>query len=320
MVKRGPAKDGVWALGLMSGTSMDGIDAALLRTDGRAVLATGPSTTMAYDGLARFGREQDRSAIERLGARTLAVDLAESDLDEVPRDFDYVLHFAVVKSGDFEYDLRANAEGVGRLMARCRDAKAFLHCSTAGVYEDSGHAPRKETDPLGDNHRVMMPTYSLSKIAAESIVRFAARQWSIPTVIARLSVPYGDNGGWPWYHLMMMKSGAPIPVHEDGPSRYNLLHEDDYIDMLPAMLANASVPATTLNWGGSEPTSIEEWCAWMGELTGLEPKLEPKKQTLRSVVLDPARMHEMVGRTRIDWRDGIRRMVEARNPELMKVD
>ena len=31
--------------------------------------------------------------------------------------------------------------------------------------------PQLETDPLGDNHRVMMPTYSISKIAAEAVVR-----------------------------------------------------------------------------------------------------------------------------------------------------
>jgi nucleoside-diphosphate-sugar epimerase len=269
-------------------------------------------------GLARFSRPETRSEIEALGAATLAVDLAEGDLSEVPTDFDYVLNFAVVKSGDFEYDLRANAEGVGLLMAHCRSARAFLHCSTAGVYEDSGHAPRKEGDPLGDNHRVMMPTYSISKIAAETVVRLAARQWQLPTTIARFSVPYGDNGGWPWFHLMMMKSGAAIPVHEDGPCQYNLIHEDDYIAMLPRMLEIASVPATTVNWGGSEPTSIEEWCGYMGELTGLEPKLARVTNTLRSVVLDPTKMHELVGRTKVDWRDGIRRMVEARNPELLK--
>lgn len=298
--------------------------------EGRKILVTGPTSQVARAvvaqlaphneviGLARFSKSEDRSAVEAMGAATVTVDLADGALDDVPRDVDYVLHFAVVKSGDFDYDMRANAEGVGLLMAHCRDAKAFLHCSTAGVYDDLAEQPLPETAPLGDNHRVMMPTYSLCKIAAEAVARTQCRQFDLPTVIARLSVPYGDSGGWPWFHLMMMQAGAPIPVHEDGPSRYNLIHEDDYVRMLPAMLANASVPATTINWGGSEPTSIEEWTAWLGELTGLEPKLAPTTQTLRSVTLDPTRMHERVGRTEVPWKDGLRRMVEALNPELLR--
>lgn len=37
-----------WALGLMSGTSLDGIDAALIRTDGEHILEFGPSITVPY--------------------------------------------------------------------------------------------------------------------------------------------------------------------------------------------------------------------------------------------------------------------------------
>ena len=241
----------------------------------KKILITGPTSQVAIPivkqlsvanevfGLARFRQDSSREEIEKLGATTLAVDLAEGDLSQVPEDFDYVLHFAVVKTGDFEYDMKANAEGVGFLMSHCREATAFLHCSTAGVYHDQIDRPLRETDPLGDNHRCMMPTYSLCKIAAESVVRMGARLWNVPTIIARFSVPYGNNGGWPWYHLMMMKEGIPIPVHPDAPSYYNLIHEDDYIAMIPALLAQASTPATTLNWGGSEATSIEEWCEYL---------------------------------------------------------
>ncbi len=39
----------VWTIGLMSGTSCDGIDAALLKTDGETVAAFGPTLTVAYD-------------------------------------------------------------------------------------------------------------------------------------------------------------------------------------------------------------------------------------------------------------------------------
>ncbi len=46
----GAKMDGpVWALGLMSGTSLDGIDAALLKTDGESVQSFGPWLTLPFE-------------------------------------------------------------------------------------------------------------------------------------------------------------------------------------------------------------------------------------------------------------------------------
>ncbi len=299
-----------------------------MRLEGRNILVTGPTSQVAFPlaarlardnevfGLARFTRDGERERVEKIGVTPLATDLASDDLASLPDDFDYVLHFAVVKSGDFEYDLAANAEGLGRLMHHCRRARAFLHVSSAAVYETK-EGLAAEADPLGDNHRVMMPTYSICKIAAEVVARLCARQLELPTTIARFSVPYGDNGGWPWYHLLMMKAGQPIPVHPDGPNRFNLIHEDDYIAQVPRLLEIAGVPPTVVNWGGPE-ASIEEWCAYLGELTGLEAKLQQTEQTLHALPLDLERMHQLVGPARVSWRDGVRRMVAARNPELLR--
>jgi len=298
---------------------------------GEKILITGPTSQVAFPlarelaregrnevwGLARFSKQKDREGVEALGVRAVALDLAVDDLAALPDDFTVVLNFAVVKTGDFDYDLAAGAEGAGRLLAHCRKVRAFLHCSSGSVYEYAGRAPHTETSPLGDSHRQLFPTYSIGKIAAESVVRFVAREHGIPTTIARLNVPYGSSGGWPWFHLMMMKSGVEIPLHPDRPNAYNLIHEDDYIAQVPKLLEVASVPATTLNWGG-EVASIEDWCGHLGELTGLEPRFVESEKALGSNVLDLARMHQLIGPATTSWRDGLRRMVEARNPELLR--
>ena len=129
--------------------------------------------------------------------------------------------------------------------------------------------------PLGDNHGVwpFLRTYSICKIAAEATALWAADRFGLPTTIARLSVPYGDRGGWPAIHLEMMINGSDIPVHVDAPSIYHPIHEDDIIAMVPGLLGVAGTPATVVNWGGSQAASIEEWCGYLGELSGLTPSL-----------------------------------------------
>jgi hypothetical protein len=140
----------------------------------------------------------------------------------------------------------------------------------------------------------------------------------MPATIARLSVPYGSNGGWPFYHLLMMRQGIAITVHPERPNLYNLLHEDDYLEKIPRLLAVASVDATTVNFGGSEPTSIEEWCGYLQELTGLVPNFQDDPETFGSLCLDTERMHALIGPTRVAWRDGILRMVRRLAPDALK--
>ena len=269
-------------------------------------------------GAARFTDAAAREALEAAGVHCVTVDLAAGDVAALPDDAEFVLNFAVAKTNDWDVDLAANLGGVARLMEHHQNAKAFLHCSSTAVYRpNEGHREFTEDGPLGDNHGVwdFLRTYSICKIGAEGTARWGAERFDLPTTIARLSVPYGDNGGWPAIHLHMMLSGAAIPVHTDAPSVYHPLHEDDIYAMVPRLLAAASVPATTVNWGGSDAVSIEEWCGYLAELAGIEARFEPTTHTIDSVQIDTTRMHELAGRTTVPWRDGMKRMAQKLHPD-----
>ena len=297
---------------------------------GNKILVTGPTGQVALPltlglaaenevwGVARFHDATARQRLEAAGVTCVVADLATTNFSELPTDFDYVLNLAVAKGGDADWDrdLAANGESIAMLVGHTKPS-AFLHCSSTAVYQHVGpqHA-LVETDPLGDNHRSMFPTYSLAKISAEVVARAVAREHGVPTTIARLNVPYGDNGGWPAWHLEFMLAKHPITLHPERPNLFDPIHEDDMLATVPGLLGAASVPATIVNWGGPS-ASIEEWCGYLGELTGLEPAFDETPNTIGSVHVDLTKMASLVGDAQVGWRDGMHRMVQARHPELL---
>lgn len=271
-------------------------------------------------GVARYSEAGSRERVEAIGATTRVVDLGTGDFDDLPDDFTYVLHLAVHQAGGLDYDaaIRVNAEGTGLLLQHCRSAKAALIMSTQSVYKpvaDPMHA-FLETDPLGDVNSVHAPSYSMSKIAQEAVARTCARAFGLPVTIARMNASYGPNGGLPTYHLDWLVAGQPVVTRWD-PCPYSLIHQDDINAQTEALLAAASVPATIVNWGGDEHPTVQEWCAYMGELVGVAPEVVAKEipGTLRGSVADPTKRRSLTGPCQVSWRDGIRRTFEARYPD-----
>jgi len=95
---------------------------------------------------------------------------------------------------------------------------------------------------------------------------------------------------------------------------YSPIHEDDIFGQTEALLGAASVPATVVNWAGDEPVSAQQWCGYMGELTGLAPEVTVREVPggIRGVVNDVSRRSSITGPCRVPWRKGVERLVEHR--------
>ena len=268
---------------------------------------------------ARFSDEQTRATLESAGVRCVRCDITTGDFTGVPSKIDHVLNFARAAEppgGDFDQAITGHAESVGLLMGHCSEAGSVLHCSSTSMYR-RGPAPAKETDPLTDDRHARRTTYTIGKLCAEAVVRTMARLYDIPSVIARLNVPYGDHGGWPAGHLDAIVAGTPIPLHERQPNLFNPLHSDDIIRTIPGLLDAASVPATIVNWGGPDPVSIEEWAEHLGSLIGRAPSFVVSPDATEPVTIDTSKLVALTGTGFVDWRDGMRRMVEALHPEML---
>ena len=162
-----------------------------------------------------------------------------------------------VGNADWDVDLAANAEAAGLLMAHCQHATAFLHCSSTGVYEPAGsHALRRDRPARRQPPRDDADVLDLPRSRPRPSCAPSARQLDLPTTIARLNVPYGDNGGWPALpprvHPRRRRRSRCTPTGRTSSTRSTRTTSSR---MLPALLDVASVPATIVNWGGDRQTS-----------------------------------------------------------------
>jgi UDP-glucuronate 4-epimerase len=261
-------------------------------------------------GLARCRRDGDRARLEAAGVRPIEADVADMDLRRLPDGITHVFHAAArlgreAQDADWQQVFATNAEASGRLVAACAGA-AFVYCSTGSAYAYQGQRPLCEDDPPG----VHLGAYSLSKIAGEAVVRFAAGQAASPLTIIRIFSTYGPEGGTPVNRLRRILRGEEIVLHPDAPNHYNPIYEDDYVRLAERALQVASPDPVVVNFAGSETVSAEEYCAYLGELVGRPAMIRYDPDAPWPIWPDVTRMHEVLGRTEVPWREGMRRVAE----------
>lgn len=293
---------------------------------GEKILITGATGKIAFPiaralagdnevwGAARLRDPAARDRLAAAGVTPLALDLGDGDFSALPEDFTYVFHAAVDPgTDDWARCVETNAQRSGDLLHHCRNAKGFVMCSTGSIYGYQGRRPLTEDDPPGVPLRA---NYSFSKVAAEQVCTWIAGRFDIPLTIIRICSTYGPEGGSAADRLEAILAGEPIRLHPDAPNNYHPIYEDDYVELGIRAMEVADVPPVVVNWAGSETVSIEDYCGYLGELVGIEPIFEYSEDAHTPLWPDVTRMHDVLGRTKVPWREGFRRMVAARHPEL----
>jgi nucleoside-diphosphate-sugar epimerase len=261
-------------------------------------------------GLARCRREDDRVRLEDAGVRAVVGDVAAIDRRELPEGITHVFHAAArlgreAQDEDWQQVFETNAQASGRLVAAYPGAN-FVYCSTGSAYAYQGRRPLREEDPPG----VHLGAYSLSKIAGEAVVRYAAGQSGSPLTIIRIFSTYGPEGGTPINRLRRILAGKEIVLYPDQPNNYNPIFEDDYVRLATRALEVASSDPVVVNFAGSETVSAEDYCAYLGDLVGRPVQIRYDAAAPWPIWPDVTHMHAVLGRTEVPWREGMRRVAD----------
>jgi UDP-glucuronate 4-epimerase len=277
-------------------------------------------------GLARCSKEDDADRLRAAGVVPIVGDLAELDVGSLSeftdRPFTHVFHAAArigpEAAANWPRTFEVNAQATGRLIAGCARAAGdafggFVFCSSGSTYAYQGRRPLREDDPPG----VHLGLYSLSKIAGEAVARFSAAEHGVPLTVIRIFSTYGPLGGAPADRLDRILAGKEIVLHPDRPNNYNPIYEDDYVRLGIRALEVAATPPVTVNWAGSETVSAEEYCEFLAALVGRTVRFSYDPGAPWPLWPDVTKMHELLGRTEVPWREGMRRMVQTRHPDAL---
>jgi nucleoside-diphosphate-sugar epimerase len=259
-------------------------------------------------GLARCRDDADRQRLLEAGITPVVGDVATIDPAGLPEGITHVFHaaarFGAGAPARWRPMLETNALASGRLVEACASAAAFVYCSSGSTYQYQGRRPLAEDDPPG----VHLGGYSLSKIAGEAVVEYAAARANVPLTIIRIFSTYGPEGGAPVTRLRRILAGEEVVLHPDAPNNYNPIFEDDYVRLAVRSLQVASLEPVVVNFAGSETVSAEEYCEFLGALVGRSASIRYDPEAPWPLWPDVARMHQVLGRCEVPWREGMRRI------------
>ena len=113
--------------------------------------------------------------------------------------------------------------------------------------------------------------YAMSRLGAERIVAYHSKRNHTPTSIVRLF--YATELRYGVIHDIATKIRDGVPIQLDM-GYFNQIWQGDACDYLIKCLSLCTAPATTINLTGPEILSVREVALKLGDLMGIEPKLE----------------------------------------------
>ncbi|HEV8725297.1 MAG TPA: NAD(P)-dependent oxidoreductase [Candidatus Binatia bacterium] len=218
---------------------------------------------------------------KRLGERMLPCDLSiDRPIAAIVRSpafnsVETVVHCAAVQLFTPGYDLyryetfhRMNVEALEILLERCQEVgvRKFIHISTDMVYGVPTVCPIPEVCPLQP-----VGFYGYSKqLAEEAVLRYVFR---IPVITLLRPRIIGGPGRAGLFGTLAraIQMGLPIPVFGDGHNPFQMLHIDDFVDLIMECIER-DVPGI-FNAGSQHVTTLRAKLLVIGAVLGRRPHL-----------------------------------------------
>ena len=269
-------------------------------------------------GVSSYSAPGSREEAEACGVRPLALDIAADELQQLPTDFDYVLHFAEASEPrSVAEGLARNCHAVARVTKHCRAAKAFLHLSSAWVYKPAPD-PRQAFAEAADIGRNFGGQYAASKITGEAAARAGSLILGLPTVICRANLVFGPGGGGALDRAIdNFVATGEVQATAETPAYCSPLYEEDVADLIEPSLALAASPPAIINWSGDETVSWSEIFRHVGRLIDREPtEFGPAQSARPSCAQDPTLRRSLAGPARTSWQHAVAAVLQARHPSI----
>lgn len=214
-----------------------GVDVALLLSENdNEVIAT-----------SRWSNDDRKTVLETAGISCLRFEAGKNDLEQLPRDVDYVYLMQVVHRDADDRPLdafRVNALFTGEAATYFRDSAGIIATGTFNTYGAPGESLHEEAQPQPRT------VYEASRHAQEIVLRRVGEQEAVPSIVLRIC--YGQH---PEYGLIgrlaeQIREGR-TPA---GLGRYlNLIDHRDLVRYLALSAEHATVPMNVVNLSSEKP-------------------------------------------------------------------
>jgi len=238
--------------------------------------------------------------------------LSESVMAYLVRDRDYIFHLAgqvshVLSMSNPFPDIDINVRGTAVLMEAVKhhNPQAYvIHTGTRGQYGAATKLPVNEDAPMAPKG-----IYELTNLTAERIIQIYSQNFSISSVLLRLTNIYGPRaqmlhshfGVVNWF-VRQILDGRPIQLFGDGSILRDFVYVDDAVEACLVAAVRSEGRGEVYNVGNDKPTSFRQLAETMiraakrGEYVFTEFTPERKAQEPGNFYSDITK-----ARTRLRW-------------------